>query len=70
MQVLQLLIYPRFLVVFFLLFSFLKSAPVILSRGGATRASFFCFGLYFFLPFGFGITTSPYLPTKLLTFYL
>jgi hypothetical protein len=30
----------------FLPFSVLKSAPVILLRGAATLASFFCFGLY------------------------
>jgi hypothetical protein len=33
-----------------------KSAPVILFLGSATLAIFICFALYFFLPFGFGIS--------------
>ena len=38
------------------LLSFLKSAPVILSRGGATLAIRIWAAEYFFLPDGLGIT--------------
>jgi hypothetical protein len=49
---------PTALSYFFLFLSFLKSAPVILLRGFAIAASFFCFGEYDLLPFGFGILAS------------